>query len=374
MALVKKKEDGKYLVRASRGTGKNRRYINKTIRGTLKEANAYARKIESQLDQGFTPQEITLTFDAYLAQWLQTIKSTVTNRTLEGYREYVERYAIDTLGRLKLVDIKAHHIQLIYAAMEAKGLSPNTVRNLHAALRACFTHAVIKEVLQKSPMKAVTVPKKRRTNMQVFTTEQALTFIDACQDAENGIIFELALETGMRPEEYLALRWRDIDFNYQTASVNRAVVFARKGGGFTFEECKTDHSRRNIPLSSELCSRLREHRRKQNEARLKLKVSYVSLDLVFANQIGTPYPLYNLTRRYFAPILESCGFPEHFTLYSLRHSCASLLLAAGAHSKIVQERLGHSSIVLTLDTYSHLMPGVQEDATAKLGSILRALK
>jgi integrase len=371
MASITKIGDGKYFVRASKGTGKNRRFINETVRGTLKDAKKVARQKETLLDLGYTPDEITLTFEKYFEKWLKAIKSKVAPRTFEDYKENIERYALDVLRPLKLADIKPLHIQNIYDKMLERGLGPTTVRNLHAPLNACFTHAVKKEYTRKNPCKNSDLPQKSVKPKEVLSIDEAPVFVEHCEKSKNGIIFEFGLETGMRPEEYLALRWRDIDFQHNTASVNQVVVFARSGGGYTFEKCKTKKSRRLIPLSSDLRNRLMDHRRAQNEWRMQLKVSYLAHDLVFANEIGGPYAINNITRRYFKPILDKCAFGKHLTLYSLRHSCATILLIQGENPKVVADRLGHSSVVITLDTYSHVLPHIQEAATAKMDNVLR---
>lgn len=183
----------------------------------------------------------------------------------------------------------------------------------------------------------------------------------------HGLIFEVALVTGMRPEEYLALRWSDIDFERGTATVRRALVRHKKE--FTFEEPKTARSRRSIPLPKPLIQKLARHKREQAERRLKAGCGWGNYDLVFCSETGTPHSVPNLTYRYFRPILTKAKLPR-IRLYDLRHTCATLLLIAEENPKVVSERLGHSTIVLTLDTYSHVLPTMQQGATARLELML----
>lgn len=174
----------------------------------------------------------------------------------------------------------------------------------------------------------------------------------------------------MRPEEYLALKWSDIDPSKGTATVQRTLLF-RKGGGWYYGEPKTSRSRRTVPLPASLIRLLTNHKRRQQmEARLRLGGMYQHNELVFAACEGTPLMTGNLTRRHFKPILNAAALPASFRLYDLRHSCATLLLTAGENPKVVAERLGHASIVLTLDTYSHVLPSMQQAATEKLENIL----
>ena len=142
------------------------------------------------------------------------------------------------------------------------------------------------------------------------------------------------------------------------------------GGGWYYDEPKTPRSRRNIPLPATTLRALMEHRRRQSEARLKAGPDYQNNDLVFATGEGTPLLLRNLIRRHFRPVLKRAKLPETLRLYDLRHTCATLLLSAGVHPKVASERLGHSSVTLTLDVYSHVQPSMQEAATVQLESIL----
>lgn len=367
MASITKKGDKKYLIRISRGTGDARSFTNKTFRGTLAEARAEGRRLESLVDSGHTPTELTLTFEKAVTLWLKAIQPKIARRTHDDYEQYIRRYT-SRLNSLLVADIKAFHIQNVYNKMD---LSSTTIRNLHRVLTGFFNYLVKKEYIRTSPCRNVDLPQKSRKELQVLSLDEAALFIEACQSTKNGIIFECALETGMRPEEYLALRWRDIDFQQNTVSVNRAVSFNRKGGGYYFTTPKTAKSRRLIQISTNLRNRLMDHRRTQNAFRLASKLSYAALDLVFANEIGTPMLLSNLHRRFFQPLIKSLNFDKHLTLYSLRHSCATLLLMLGENPKVVADRLGHSSVTLTLDTYSHVLPHIQEAATAKLDNVLR---
>jgi integrase len=183
----------------------------------------------------------------------------------------------------------------------------------------------------------------------------------------HGLTFEFALLTGMRPEEYLAVQWGDVNFERHTVQVRRALVRHKKA--WSFQEPKTSRSRRTVVLPAALIEKLIAHRRKQGAQRLLFGPEWQAHDLVFCSEFGTPLSIPNLTYRYFRPILEKAGLPR-IRLYDLRHSCATLLLIAEENPKVVSERHGHSTVVLTLDTYSHVLPTMQERATARLESLL----
>ena len=174
----------------------------------------------------------------------------------------------------------------------------------------------------------------------------------------------------MRPEEYLALRWSDLQG--REVSVQQIVQFNRKGGGYYFDQPKTAKSRRRISIAEDLQRQLHRHRIDELGWRMRTKGMWLDLDLVFPNGIGRPETLTNLRRRFFHPVLEQCGLADRgLTLYSLRHTCATLLLLGGANPKTVADRLGHSSVVLTLDTYSHVLPHIQAEATNILRNAMR---
>ena len=369
MAQIKKIADGKYLIRASKGTGPGRTFVNKTFRGTKKAAKAEAREIETMLDSG-KGVRADLTFGEYFDLWLAAIKPTVQPRTYDGYKEYIKRYAHASLEKLQLADITPLHVQQILTNL---GKSATTVRNLHASLRACFGYAVRKRHLDENPCRHADLPARRRSREIVVLDEsEAATFMQTCCEMPNGVIFMLALDTGMRPEEYLALRWQDIVGH--EVIVHQAVQFNRSGGGYYFKELKTARSRRRIPLTEMVRDELIRHRRRQNEHRIAMKGTWFDHGLVFPNEIGRPFAINNITRRHLAPILEKCGFGKHITLYALRHTMATLMLLAGVNVKIVSERLGHASVTLTLDTYSHVLPTMQQDATDTMEKIFRMVK
>lgn len=393
MPSIRKISDGKYKVRVSKQVRGRREFFNYTFRGTRKEANKFANQKETALDSGEL-SKTRFTFADYFTLWLKAIRPKVRPRTYDGYKSYIERYAKSRLETMELADIRPHHIQQILLDIDK---APGTVRQLHASLNACFGWAVRKDYIRLNPCKNADLPQRQHKEITVLTPAEAFEFVRICREMPHGTIFEFALETGMRPEEYLALRWRDI--RDREVSVLQIVQYNRSGGGFYFDKPKTAKSRRQIDISENMRLALVRHRRQQNEHRLKMKTSWFNHDLVFPNEIGNPFALPNVTRRYFRPILKKMWpdiqggnptgregvIPEDvpmipnpdakpLTLYSLRHSCATLLLMSGKNPKVVADRLGHSSVVITLDTYSHVLPHIQADATDALDNILRFKK
>jgi len=221
----------------------------------------------------------------------------------------------------------------------------------------------------RNPADLVELPRQSRREMKALSPEEAGRFLEAAAEDRWAVLFAIALKTGMRPEEYLGLQWKDIHLQRGTVTVQRALVW-RNGQQWRFGEPKTSRSRRSIPIATSLTQALIEHKRRQAEERLKAGPAYQNLDLVFATKDGGPLMRRNLVRRHFKPILKRAGLDESLTLYGLRHSCATLLLTANVNPKVVSERLGHSSITMTLDVYSHVLPTMEWEASDKLEKII----
>lgn len=365
-----KRGERNYIVRifTGRDAKGKRRYLNKTIRGTKKDAEAYLSKTLAAMSTGTFIEPSSLTVEEYLDKWLKSAaRPRVSERTADGYDALLERYIRKPLGHKRLDKLQPLDIQKVYGEMLARGLSARYVRHVHSVLHNALKQAVKWNMLFRNPASLVELPKVPHKERRVLSPEEAVLFLQTADDMPFGLLFEFALLTGMRPEEYLALQWTDIDFERGTAVVRRALIQHKKK--WSFEEPKTARSRRTVSLPTPLVQKLISHKRRQAEQRLFLGATWQAFDLVFCSETGTPLSIPNLTYRYFRPILEKAGLPR-IRLYDLRHSCATLLLIAEENPKIVSERLGHSTIVLTLDTYSHVLSTMQQQATAKLERML----
>jgi integrase len=319
------------------------------------------RKIENELERGTESFESKDTLEGYLGKWLETAKGTVSDRTLEDYQQLLRLYVQPALGRKKLSAIKPMDVQGVIESMKSRSLSPRTIQYTITVLRRALKEAVsVWHLITVNPARDVKLPKRVRAEMKTLSPESVQRFLAECAKCKHGLLFEFAIVTGMRPGEYLALRWSDVDLKGNNVNIQQTLVRHRKGGGFHFQPPKTAKSRRTIPIPVYLKRRLAEAKMRQETG---------PLDLVFANEEGKPLSLRNLQRRHFEKILERAGLD--ITTYALRHSCATLLMGAGENPKVVAERLGHSNIALTLDVYSHVLPSMQKSATEKLAKILK---
>jgi integrase len=365
-----KRSEHSYTVRIFTGRDENgkRRYVNKQIRGTRKDAGKYLNAALRDKDLGIFVEPLSITLNEYLKKWLESAaRPRVSRRTADGYAALLDRYISDPLGKKRLDKLQPLDIQKVYAEMQARGLSARIVRHTHSVLHNALKQAIKWSMIARNPSDFVELPRVPHKERRVLSQDEAVDFLKAADVMPHGLLFEFALLTGMRPEEYLALQWTDISFERSTATVRRALV--RHKRNWSFEEPKTARSRRTVFLPEPLLKKLIAHKRKQAEERLKLGAAWQAYDLVFCSEAGTPHSIPNMTYRYFRPILEKAELPR-IRLYDLRHSCATLLLIAEENPKVVSERLGHSTIVLTLDTYSHVLPTMQQKATAKLETML----
>ena len=361
--------DGKIYARITylNSAGKERQLWRRAQ--SKSEAKELAKDLAHSIKQfGTEALEHQLTLGDYLDKWLKSLR--LSPRTHTAYETVLRLYVRPKLGNKKVTGIRPLDVQEMIDALNERGLSPKTVREAHMVLSRSLKQAVRWRLIIFNPAQDAALPKKVRKEMKTLTPQQAQKFLSTAAKDPFGIIFKFALWTGRRPEEYLGLQWKDVDLKAGTITIQRAMLFNCKGGGWYFKEPKTPQSRRSIPIPRHLASQLKHHRSKQLEQRLKAGEAYQNHDLVFATSLGTPISIRNLERRHFKPILEKAELPD-IRLYDLRHSCATLLFSAGENAKVVSERLGHSSTAFTQDTYVHVLPSMQKEATRRLEGILK---
>lgn len=368
---IQKKGENTWIVRIYLGRnaeGKTK-HFNKTIHGSKKDAQKFLTGKLRERDLGRFVDPSSMSIRNFLSDWLENIaKRRVREATFESDKWMIESYLNPSIGSERLCDLQPERIQRLYGNLQRDGLSARTVRYAHSILSSALNHAEMQGMIFQNPCKRCQLPKKYQTEMGYYTPDQVRKFLTAAKGSKQFALFALAIETGMRPGEYLALQWKDIDFENATLSVRRTVK-VKKGGGFYFSTPKTAKSNRPITLSPELIDALKAHRKACLEAKMKIRDVYREHDLVFPNELGDPLLIGNVRSRYFERIITDAKLPK-IRLYDLRHTSATMLLSEGEHPKIVAERLGHASTNLTLDTYSHILPGMQKQATAKMAKMM----
>ncbi|MGH9831412.1 MAG: tyrosine-type recombinase/integrase, partial [Blastocatellia bacterium] len=267
----------------------------------------------------------------------------------------------------RLADVNASDIQRLYGHLADKGYGGRTLELIHVTLTNIFRFAAKWDLIRKNPMLAVDRPRHVKKEMQSLNAEQARALLKAIEGEPHECLLQFLIVTGCRPGEALALKWSDINWQNGAVTIQRNLV-RLKGGKWQFDDPKTAKGRRTLPLPPKMIKMLSDHRRRQNEHRLKLGAEWRALDLVFPNDFGKP-PGTNFIRDKFQVALRQAELP-HFRPYDLRHSAATLLMGEGMSPKIVSERLGHANINITLEVYSHVLPTMQEEASEKLEKLL----
>ena len=333
-----------------------------TVRGTKKEAEKRLSEMLNQLDNGtfMKPGKTTLT--EYLEKWLTDYaKPNLSPRGFERYAGIIRQHLISALGNITLTQLKPEHLQQHYTAMLNNGLSAGTVRYHHAVLHVALQTAVKWGLVSRNVADAVDPPRIHRNEMQTWSEDEVSRFLEASKGSPYYELFFTALFTGMRRSELLGLAWQNVDFIFSQIYVNRSLHHL-KDGSYVFTEPKSAKSRRTIALSPSAILLLHGYKEKQKLERTMLGIPLKDSDLVFSKVEGKPLRPNTITRA-FEVLAAHCGL-QVIRLHDARHTHASLMLKQGVHPKIVQERLGHASIQMTLDTYSHVAPGLQEAAAA----------
>jgi integrase len=399
LASIQNRGKNRWLVRVFLGRENGKmRFHDKIVRGERNDAKKYADKIEAARDAGtlaelLNPKPV-LTLDAYLDTWLhKALKPSVRETTYDGYSDILDRYVRPALGARPLEEITPLDVQAIYNTMDERGLSTRMIRYTHVVLRSALKQAVGWQLITKNPSDFVKLPKSEKDELEsdeegevrVLDAAQADSFIEAAKADRMGAALVFALTTGARPEEYLALRWSEVDFERGEVRIRRVVQWRRNkkrgkngggggegggkrggGGGFYFLPPKTKAARRTLRVSETTLQFLKAHRLVQMQRRLKLGPKYRQLDLVFASSTGTPFQRRNLHRRHLTPVLEAAGLDKTLSLYCLRHTFATLTLAAGIDAKEISTMMGHSSVAFTQDKYRHVLPSEREATSHKL--------
>ncbi len=359
--------DRRWLIRVYLGRDhetKKRKYHNRTIHGPMREAQAYLTRKLRERDLGRDLEGAKITLNEYLDRWIETaVKPRVRGKTYQDYDGMLRRYVRPFLGERVLAAIRPLDVQTLYQQMTERGLSARTIRYTHVVVRSALRQAVRWRLLLENPADGLRLPQQPKGEVRVLTLDETRIFLRSALTTPYGPVLAVALTTGMRPSEFLGLKWEDFDWTRQTVSVVRSL--RRFNGRWCFADTKRSRSRRIIKLQNWIVAMLRDLR--------SLPVNNSgpeAVDLVFKTVSGHPINSDYLAKQ-FKCILEFARLPR-IRLYGLRHTAATLALAAGVPPKVVSEQLGHASAAFTLDTYAHVLPHMQDEAAAKVEALLFA--
>ena len=366
LGIINGKRKRKYLY------GTTRREVAEKLK-TMQHAQASGANLAAE----------RITVKQFLERWLSEIVSRRNKpRTVDGYTQIVRQHLIPHLGRYQLDQLRPEHVQAMLNTLAAEGRKYNTVRNIRAVLRRALNQALRWQHIQRNVATLVDVPRYKATDnqdseasakaefvIQPLDEQQARALLSAVAGHRLEALYRVALSLGLRRSEVLGLRWADIDFDQALLRVTGALQRIR--GKLERSTTKTVASAQPITLPPVLLASLRQHRETQSRERAEAGEQWNDHGLVFTTRIGTPIEPRNLIR-HFKTVLKKAALPLTIRFHDLRHSCATLLIAQGVHPRVVMEILRHSQISTTMNTYAHVLPRLQRDATTKIEELLDA--
>ena len=355
-------------------TGKRRQERKRGFRTQREAADALDERM-GEVRTGVVAVDHRLTLATYLSQWIEA-KEAAGRRptTMRSYRMHIDNYLVPHLGHIRLRELRGNHVEMMLAEIakpgrrNSKPMSPATVRRVHATLRSALASAKQKRLVAFNAAVDVELPSAARPRVRPWEAEELGRFLQYAQSDRLAVLFEVAAMTGLRRGELVGLRWDDVDFERRRITVRQQLVeIASAGVECLF--CGAEHRRyrfgppktssgeaRVVDLDAGTLSVLTVQRAGQELERAQWGAGYVEHQLVFAREDGTPIRPGYVTER-FHDLADAAGL-RRIRLHDLRHGQASLMLAAGIPIAVVSKRLGHSSIAITSDTYSHMLEGV----------------
>jgi integrase len=356
--------DGLWVAVVSLGYKENGRRRRKTVYGSTKEEVAKKlRKLQVKADAGRLRDADRMLVQEYLTAWLEnTVKGKVKEATYQRYKLVVEKQINPHLGSARLQKLSPTLVEGFYADLERAGESPRTRQMAGTVLGTALRHAVHPlKLLDYNPCADVKKARTSKEEMKIWDLAQVRAFQKAAETERLYAMYVVALDAGARQGELFALRWDDLDFDAGTLKIQRSLSELR--GKFAVKEPKTKAGRRTVDLCAVSLAVLNQHRQ-----RMLAEGRNVKSGLIFCDECGGFLRKSNVTRRGFRSIMKRAKLPR-IRFHDLRHTCASLLLAAGENPVVIQKRLGHERVETTLSIYSHLLPTAQKGAAAKMNAV-----
>jgi integrase len=364
-----RRTDGRWCAVLNLGWERGKRKRKSFYGKTRREVADSLIKALRERQQGLPVTNDRQTIEQFITYWLEHhVRPSVRPRTYESYELISRVHLVPRLGRMQLQQLTPQHVQTLLGEKLKNGRAPQTVRHMRTVLRRALNFAMKWGFVARNVAALVDPPRVERHEVKSLTPEQARAFLDAAQGERLGSLYVLSLSLGMRQGEVLGLRWVDMDFESENPVLVVHQALQRIQREFRFVEPKTDRSRRTIALPKSVMRALQAHRKRQAAERLAIGPAWEDFGLVFAAPNGSPIERKSLHKD-FKRILAKAGLPD-CRFHDLRHSAASLLIAQGVPLRTIMELLGHSSIAITADIYSHLAPAIMRDTADKMDMIL----
>jgi integrase len=379
---VKRAANGSWHFIVDIGYGTDRRQTRRRGFATKREAQAELTRILTSVEGGtYVAPQRTSVADFLTTTWLPAVEHTIKPGTFESYRRNVRLHiAGRPLGRRLLQDVGPSELNALYRDLltgdeQHRKLSARSVAYIAAILHRAFRDAVRWQAITRNPADASDPPRpEAKTEMRTWTAAHLRAFLDSVATDRLAGCWWLLATTGMRRGEALGLTWADVDIDRQLIRVHRTLITTdvqrKDAPGFAWGTPKTAKGRRTIALDDAAVAALKAHRTRQRAERLALGPAYQDEDLVICQADGTPIHPKTISYQFSKAARAAC-LPK-IRLHDLRHTHATLALLAGVHPRVVQERLGHANVSITLDTYSHVDLDLQAAAAARVAALLTA--
>lgn len=362
---IRKRQDGRWEARLVYLDGA--RTVRRSMYGKTRAAAAKAlRDAIRRRERGERQRDDTTRAAVFWDEWLTGIAGSLRPASVRRYRQVVNDHLTPCLGPLRLCDVAPHHVQTFYAQRLAVGLSPATVRLIHFVLHRSLEQAVRWGRVSRNVSDLVDVPRLPRAEAQSLTADEARRALELAEEDRLYPLLVLALTAGPRRGELIALRWADVDLDKHTVCIRHTMQPSPAGP--LLSEPKSASSRRTIQLGTLATESLRIHKARQVERRLLSGELWVDGDFVFTSDTGGSLPPMAVTRTW-AALLRAAGI-VHMPFHATRHTAASLMVDAGVNPRVAAERLGHATVAMTLDRYSHLSDSVRRAAATAIDAVI----
>lgn len=362
------RDNGRWVGQIAVGYNANGKRLRRIVYGdTKREVQEAMTRLQNRKLNGTLGEESRLTVAEFMARWLEdSVRAKAAGTTFDRYTGIVKRQINPKIGGVKLAKITPAHVQGLLSSMEADGFKPASLLYAYSVLRRAMNVALRWGFIARNPTSVVDPPKPKYREITPLNAEQARALLKASESHRLHALFVLALQTGMRQGELFGLHWQDVDLERGTLTVRHTLEEIK--GVLRLKEPKSKAGRRNIKLPKTSVAALWQHKAKM------LAEGYAAVPWVFCDTDGKPLRKSNVERRVWKPIRAAAKLADgkpipQIRFHDLRHTAATLLLLEGVHPKVVQERLGHAKISITLDTYSHVLPGMQDEAADKLNRL-----